>query len=494
MEAAEVTRLVQDITTCTLRWEGEVSRKEEEAPPPLELFPCFTVPFRKQHLLVSGTIRPNLPLDGEGFSHLIELGVEERRYRVRLTTSQSYLLSPFHIRFLSMLLGRLVLHYLVLPFSDRYPYPWFSPYSLEELVVAGYLQSLIWAPCATIKLDEQDNPYIGSMLQSEKQLRRCELPGSRHEESLVRAWRLFKRLLYYSVEGGGLFTGFAFIPGNVSRELLKRRWPSLLFYGEGTQPALEEGLDSLKQFLLHANGHSTFLALQAGRLVGLLHLDRGTHRQLASVRGWQSILPLTSISTRGRISFWVPLRGRHSSRIPLVVLEYRHGHLRIPLFQDIFWIQLARQLSTVCPLCPSPEFLHRLKELLASVRGSGHGAILLFGFTPEQLAGPEGFIENQVYLEQPVPLKSRWLPHLSGLAKSDGALLFNERLEVIGFRARLKATGVHLPPERDDLGTGMRHRATQELTASVPNVVGLTVSQDGYLSLYRGGKLLSRLY
>ena len=78
-------------------------------------------------------------------------------------------------------------------------------------MVAGYLQSLEWAPCATIKLDAQDNPYIGSMLHSSADLRRCEMPGGGREEAIIRAWRLFKRLLYYSVEGERLFTGFAFL-------------------------------------------------------------------------------------------------------------------------------------------------------------------------------------------------------------------------------------------------------------------------------------------
>jgi hypothetical protein len=40
----------------------------------------------------------------------------------------------------------------------------------------------------------------------------------------------------------------------------------------------------------------------------------------------------------------------------------------------------------------------------------------------------------------------------------------------------------------------MRHQATREFTAHAPNLVGLAVSQDGYLSLYRHGKLISRLY
>ena len=50
------------------------------------------------------------------------------------------------------------------------------------------------------------------------------------------------------------------------------------------------------------------------------------------------------------------------------------------------------------------------------------------------------------------------------------------------------------PPEQDDLGSGMRHQVTREFSAYAPNLVGLTISQDGYLSLYRQGKLISRLF
>lgn len=128
------------------------------------------------------------------------------------------------------------------------------------------------------------------------------------------------------------------------------------------------------------------------------------------------------------------------------------------------------------------------------MRRGGHGAILILGLTPEQLSSLDTPLQNQVLLESPAPLMDHWLPHLFGLAKSDGALLFNDRLEGVAFQARLRATASHLPPERDDLGSGMRHQVTREFTTYAPNVVGLTISQDGYLSLYRHGKLVSRLF
>jgi hypothetical protein len=494
VDSAEVLRLIHDITTCTVEWEDQhVFFDTPETSHGLELFPCFTLHFQEQLLQVKGAIYPNLPDPGGGMSHLVSLELAGQSFAFRLATPQNYVLSPFHLRFLSMLFGRLMLHQLVIPLDEQRGYPLFTPYSLEEQVVAGYLQSLRWAPCATIKLDAQDNPYIGSMLHSEKALRRCEMPGSHQEESFIRAWRLFKRLLYYSIEGGRLFTGFAFVPPSLLVEQNKKRWPSLLLYQDDHRFSLDEGQEVLKQFLLHADGRTTFLALEGGRLVGLLHLTQGTHRQLASSRAWNSALPLTSISSRGRMTFWVPLWGRQNPQIPLVVLEYRHGHLRIPLFQDVFWLELERQLKEVCPLCSRPDSLERLKRLLAMMRRGGHGGIIILGLTPEQLLSPETPLENQVPLENPAPMINRWLPHFFGLAKSDGALLFNDRLEAVAFRARLRAAA-HLPPEKDDLGSGMRHQVTREFTTYAPNLVGLAISQDGYLSLYRHGKLISRLF
>ena len=99
-----------------------------------------------------------------------------------------------------------------------------------------------------------------------------------------------------------------------------------------------------------------------------------------------------------------------------------------------------------------------------------------------------------MHLAQPVPLHERWLQHLLGLAKSDGALIFNDLLEACQFRARLTPTTVGLPPDKDDLGSGMRHQVTREFSAYAPHVLGICISQDSHISLYRQGKLVSRLY
>jgi hypothetical protein len=495
LTAPEVLRLINDITTCTVEWDERPDLTGIEPGRGLPLFPCFTLHFQRHLLEVKGTIYPNLPRNGQGVSHLIRLELSDLPLHLRLKTAQTaFLLSPFHCRFLSMLFGRLVLQHLSTASRGKGELLPFTPYSLEEQVVAGYLQSLDWAPCATIKLDAQDNPYIGSMLHTPADLRRCEMPGGGREEAIIRAWRLFKRLIYYSVEGERLLTGFAILTADRPLEYYRDRWPSLLWFHESNYTSLDLGLQALKQFLLNADGRHTFLATHAGRIVGLLKLDRGTHRHLTTVKAWRTVLPLATISYRGRVGFWIALQGRKNHMIPLTLLEYRHGHLHIPLFQDFFWQELERQLREVTPGANLPDAMLRLKILMETLRRSGHGAIFIVGLTREELEDPHLAIENQVRLDQCVPVHERWLDHLLGLAKSDGATLFNDRLEACQYRARLKPIDVCLLPDKDDLGSGMRHQVTREFSASAPKTLGICISQDGHISLYRHGRLVSRLY
>jgi hypothetical protein len=332
------------------------------------------------------------------------------------------------------------------------------------------------------------------MLYTAADLRRCGMLDKSREEAIIQAWRLFKRLLYYSVEGERLFTGFAILTNYRPLEYYRRRWPSLLWFHEDNFTPLDLGLQGLRQFVLNADGRTTFLAVYNSQIVGLLRHVRGTQRQLTNTAAWRTVLPLASISNRGRISFWVTLKGRKNPHIRLSILEYRQGHLHIPLFQDFFWQELERQLQEVCPGCLVTGALPRFKALLESVRRSGHGAIFLVGLTQTQLDDPRTPIENQVRLATPVPVADPWLQHLLGLAKSDGAVIANDRLEVCQFRARLKPANICLMPDQDDLGGGMRHQVTREFSAYAPDVLGLCVSQDSYISLYRRGKLVSRLY
>ncbi len=490
----DVLRLVYDVTTCTIDWLDAPDLAALEASSGRELFPCFTTYLQRHLMEVRGVIYPNLTQNDQ-IIHVIRLELADFQFFFRLRTTQTaFLLSPFHCRFLSMLFGRLVIMHLSLSAREEADMYHFTPYSLEEQVVADYLQSLTQAPCATIKLDAQDNPYIGSMLYTDADLRRCGMLDKSREAAIIRAWRLFKRLLYYSVEGERLFTGFAILTNYRSLEYYRQHWPSLLWFHEANFTSLDLGLQGLRQFLLNADGRSTFLAMHSGKIVGLLKHVQGTQRQLATPAAWRSVLPLTTISSRGRISFWIALKGRKNRRIRLSVLEYRQGHLHIPLFQDIFWQELERHLHEVCPGSLLAGAMSRLKALLELVRKSGHGAIFLLGLTLAQLDDPHIPIENQVRLATPVPVNDPWIQHLVGLAKSDGAVICNDRLEVCQFRARLKPANICLIPDQDDLGSGMRHQVTREFSAYAPNVLGICVSQDSYISLYRGGKLVSRLY
>jgi len=493
----EVLRLVNDITTCSVEWLDHPDLEALEHSGGRELFPCFTTYLQRHLMEVRGVIYPNLTENESVIYHVIRLELADFQFFFRLRTTQTaFLLSPFHCRFLSMLFGRLVIQHLSPAAREHEGLHPFSAYSLEEHVVADYLQSLTQAPCATIKLDAQDNPYIGSMLYTAADLRRCGMLDTGREEAIIRAWRLFKRLLYYSVEGQRLFTGFAILTNYRPLSYYRQRWPSLLWFHEANYTSLDLGVQALRQFLLNADGRSTFLAMHGGQIVGLLKLIQGNQRQLTTTAAWRAALPLATISSRGRISFWVALKGRKNRRIRLSLLEYRQGHLHIPLFQDIFWQELERQLKEVCPGCQlsGTGIVPRLKALLELVRQSGHGAIFLLGLSQSRLHDPHTPIENQVHLAEPVPIAELWLQHLVGLAKSDGAVIFNDRLEACQFRSRLKPANICLLPDKDDLGGGMRHQVTREFSAYAPDVLGICVSQDSYISLYRRGKLVSRLY
>ncbi len=489
----EVLRLINDITSCSLEWLDHSEVTILKPSKGLELFPPLTMHLKRMLIHARGYLNPNLQKK-KSVSHLICLEIGDVTMAFRLRTQQSaFLLSPFHSRFLSVLFRRLLVHYLSLTFEGNKSFSPFTPYSLEEQVVAGYLQSLYWSPCAIVKLDAEDNPYLGSMLPRKRDLWRWDVPGSIGEDVAVSYYRMFKNLLYYSVEGERLFTGFAFLTISRPLNFYQDHLSSLLMYHPSNHTPLEEGLPGFRQFLLTADGRNTFLAMYQSKIVGLIDLTRGTHRHLTTLKDWRSILYLATVSSRGRISFMIPLRGRKSPLIFFSILEFRHGHLHIPLFQDVFWDDLEKQLEDVCPGIYLPGATLRLRSLLDMLRRSGHGGIFLIGLIDSQLESPDIPLENQVRLAHPVPLRERWLRHFLGLAKSDGALIFNNHLEACQFQARLNPGGVGLHLKKDDLGSGMRHQATREFSAYCPNVLGICISQDGHISLYRQGKLINRL-
>lgn len=498
LATTEFNRLLEDITTCTLTLEKEPLGERRELRGGVELFPFLAVQTKRHRLQISGILYPNQEdQERNTLYHLIRLELGHETYVYRLSTLQSsFLLSPFHCRFISILFGLAWFYVLAVETGAvQQDFLAFAPYSLEEQVVARYLQSLVWIPCATVRLDAQDNTYIASRLYTPADLKRCQIPGSRAEATIIRGWRLFKRLLYHSIEGEQIYSGFAYLPEHRQLAEYQRLYPYLALYHEADWVPLEEGVEAIKQLLLNADGRHTFLSVYQNRIVGVLHLTEGTHRQLHSFKAWRDLLTFSTIGRRGRFNFWLALKGRRNPLIPLSLLEYRQGRIRIPLFQDIFWQDLERHLQPFAMGGNLAEALEEIKNLLRSMRLSARGGILLFGLEAAKLQEPFVPIENEVRLAQPIPLRPPWHHVLLGLAKSDGALLFNEQMAATHFRARLKATGLQLPRlQGDELGSGTRHQATREFTAYYPEVVGLCISTDGPVSLYHCGQLSSRLY
>ncbi len=172
-------------------------------------------------------------------------------------------------------------------------------------MVAGYLQSLEWAPCATIKLDAQDNHYIGSMLHSSADLRRCEMPGSGRERpssgpgacssacSITR-WRVNG---FTPASSSSPPTGLWHITASGGRRCSG---------STKTTHFSRPGAASPEAVPPECRRPQHLSAMYRGQIVGLLELTQGTHRQLTSPQAWRSVLPLSTISNRGRVSFWVP--------------------------------------------------------------------------------------------------------------------------------------------------------------------------------------------
>ena len=181
--SSEVNRLLEDITTCTLSRVNSLPDSCESASLKggIELFPFLAVQTRRHRLLISGSLFPNQEDPSTGsLCHLIRLELGHELIYFKLSTHQSsFLLSPFHCRFISILFGLTWFYALAVQIGAvQQDFLAFAPYSLEEQVIARYLQSLVWIPCATVQLDAQDNPYIGTRLYTAADLKRCEIPGS----------------------------------------------------------------------------------------------------------------------------------------------------------------------------------------------------------------------------------------------------------------------------------------------------------------------------
>ena len=158
--SSEVNRLLEDITTCTLSRVNSLPDSCESASLKggIELFPFLAVQTRRHRLLISGSLFPNQEDPSTGsLCHLIRLELGHEVLYFKLSTPQSsFLLSPFHCRFISILFGLTWFYALAVQIGAvQQDFLAFAPYSLEEQVIARYLQSLVWIPCATVQLDAQ---------------------------------------------------------------------------------------------------------------------------------------------------------------------------------------------------------------------------------------------------------------------------------------------------------------------------------------------------
>jgi hypothetical protein len=109
INSTEVNRLLADITTCTLSQENVTPASWENGllKGGVELFPFLAVQTRRHQLVISGTLYPNQEGPATGtLYHLIRFKLGDEIIYFKLSTSQSsFLLSPLHCRFISILFG-----------------------------------------------------------------------------------------------------------------------------------------------------------------------------------------------------------------------------------------------------------------------------------------------------------------------------------------------------------------------------------------------------
>ena len=72
------------------------------------------------------------------------------------------------------------------------------------------------------------------------------------------------------------------------------------------------------------------------------------------------------------------------------------------------------------------------------------------------------------------------------LGRTDGAVIFNRMLELVAFAAKLKPANQNFPPDcREFLKPrGTRHRSTANAVQRMSSGLGITISQDGDVTLF----------
>ena len=228
----EVLRLINDITTCTVEWEEPAGFDRHRAgpgPAPLPLFhPAFRPPpagGQRDHLSQPAPGRSRgVPPDPPGAGGPAPVPAAFAPGRPR------FCFLPFTAVFSACCSGAWCC--TTCPWPPRGkgspcpspPIPWRSRWwrAISRAWSGRPAPPSSWTPRTILTSAPCCTPrrICGAA--------RC--PASGREEAVIRAWRLFKRLLYYSVEGERLFTGFAILSSDRPLEYYRQRWPSLLWY------------------------------------------------------------------------------------------------------------------------------------------------------------------------------------------------------------------------------------------------------------------------
>lgn len=140
--------------------------------------------------------------------------------------------------------------------------------------------------------------------------------------------------------------------------------------------------------------------------------------------------------------------------------------------------------------------VEKLSKIIIELSKYGKGASLIFGFD-EMDYNHTNSVDYKIRLCEKLPLykgdsieksKEAIMKLLSDVSKTDGAVLVNSQMEIIGLGAILRSTNV----PGSMLG-GSRHKSMGSYTANKSNLFGIVISSDGPISLVHNNKCICKL-
>lgn len=162
-----------------------------------------------------------------------------------------------------------------------------------------------------------------------------------------------------------------------------------------------------------------------------------------------------------------------------LLMEYVKGRPRIRNYSNFHQL-LKKELNI------SSDISSKLASLILEISHYGKGTTLVFGFKNDY----ENDVEKTHWIS-PKKIKfdveKIFSDVLVSLSKTDGAVLINNDMEIIGFGSVLKATAA-----RAKVSGGSRHKSMASFSHN-KDVLGVVISEDGPITLIKNNKIILSL-